>query len=71
MHRWKEPSALSLVLRTHLQPTRGAPGGREVKVQVLFESKAFYSSCIAVNQMGDEIASFTEVGGEGIEGREV
>jgi len=54
-----------------LQPTSGAPRGRKVKVQVLFESKALYSSFMAVNQIGDETTSLTEVGVEGIEDRDV
>jgi len=44
-----------LVLKTHLHPTSDALGGRVVEVQVLLESKALYSSCIVVYQIGEAI----------------
>jgi len=44
LHRSREPSALSFVLKIHLQPTRGDPDGRWVKVLVLFERRSARSN---------------------------
>jgi len=58
----REPSAVSFVLKIHLQPTREASCGSGVKVLVLFERRFFTHG-----QTGEAITSLREVG---IRGRE-
>lgn len=57
-----EPSALCLILKTHLQPIGFFPCGRSVMVQVLFKCKASSSAFIAYIHWGCLIACLYVLG---------
>src|SRR3954462_2580407 len=59
------PSGQSFFLKTHLQPTGLHPGGRSVRIQVLFSIMDLSSLSMASFQKGDLeefIASLNELG---------
>src|SRR3954467_8412603 len=59
------PSGRSFFLKTHLQPTGLHPGGRSVRIQVLFAIMDSISLSMASFQKGDSeefIASMNELG---------
>ena len=57
-----DPSGFCLTLKTHLQPMAVFCRGFSTRVQVLFLIKESYSDCMAANQVGFEIADFTDLG---------